>query len=174
MAEVLGVLASGISVGTLAAQIVNSVTKLKSYWDEIKEAPEDIKLLIEEIEDLQLLLTEMEEDQRGNPMSSMILDSSSASKCLSLCKRGADTLKLLVEDLGADIEAPARLKRKWASAKVVLKKDKIEKYKSRLGSAIRLLSLSHQYYTTWVEPAIRTRILVIRRTCLPFMVGSPP
>lgn len=47
MAEVLGVLASGISVGTLAAQIVNSVTKLKSYWDEIKEAPEDIKLLIE-------------------------------------------------------------------------------------------------------------------------------
>lgn len=151
MAEVLGIVASGISVGTLAAQIVNSVTKLKSYWNEIKEAPEDIKLLMEEIEDLQLLLTEMEQDRSRNPMSGTILEPSSASKCLSLCKRGAATLKQLADDLGADIDASSRLKRKWTSAKVVLKKDKIVKYQSRLGSAIRLLSLSHQCYTTWVE-----------------------
>ena len=93
MAKLLGVVTSGISVGTLAAQIVNNLTKLKSYWDEVKEAPYDIKLLIEAMEDLQLHLNEMEEDQRRNPISNTILHSGSASKCLSLCKRGADTLK---------------------------------------------------------------------------------
>ena len=148
MAEVVvGVVASGISIASLIAQVANSVTKLKSYWDELKEAPEDIRLLIEEIEDLYLLLYDIEDDQRQNPMSSKLLDSASASRYLEHCKRGADNLKKLTEDLGDDMNAPDRFRRKWASAKVVFKKDKIEKYKARLERAIRLLSLSHQCYT---------------------------
>ena len=62
MAERVGVIASGISIAALAAQIANSVTKLKSYWDEVKEAPEDIQTLVEEIEALQLLLLDIIED----------------------------------------------------------------------------------------------------------------
>ena len=147
MAEVLGVVASGISIANLVAQIANSVTKLKSYWDELQEAPEDIRLLIEEIEDLYLLLYHIEDDQRRNPMSSKFLDNASASRCLEHCKRGADSLRKLTDDLGSDINAPDRFRRKWASAKVVFKKDKIEKYKARLERAIRLLTLSHQCYT---------------------------
>ncbi|KAL9114818.1 MAG: hypothetical protein Q9187_007399, partial [Circinaria calcarea] len=147
MAEVVGVVASGISIATLAAQIANSVTKLKSYWDELKEAPEDIRLLIEEIEDLNLLLYDVEDDQRRNAMSSKLLDNTSASRCLEHCKRGADSLKELTDDLATDLNGPDKLRRKWASAKVVLKKDKIEKYKARLERAIRLLSLSHHSYT---------------------------
>ena len=148
MAEVLGVVASAISISTLAVQILDSVTKLKSYWDQVREAPEDIKLLLEEIGDLQLVLSEIDEDQHRNPGSGVILSSGSASKCLSLCKRGADTLKQLADGLGADLESPSRLKKNWASAKVALKKDKIEKYKLRLESAMRLLHLSQQCYTT--------------------------
>lgn len=147
MAEIVGVVASGINIASLVAQIANSVTKLKSYWDELKEVPEDIGLLIEEIEDLYLLLYDIQDDQRRNPMSSKLLDNASTSRCLEHCKRGADGLKKLADDLGSDINTPDRLRRKWASAKVVFKKDKIEKYKARLERAIRLLSLSHQCYT---------------------------
>ena len=110
MAEVLGAVASGISIGTLAAQVVNSVTKLKSYWDEIKEAPEDIQLLMEQIEDLQFILTEMEEDQHRNPMSGTILNSATIARCLNRCKKGADALEDLADDLSADIDSPNRIK----------------------------------------------------------------
>ena len=44
MAELVGVVASGISIATLAAQIASSIVKLKSYWNELQDAPEDIWL----------------------------------------------------------------------------------------------------------------------------------
>lgn len=93
------------------------------------------------------LLADIEEEQEQNPVSSLILDDSSTSKCLRYCKQGADRLEELTDTLNADLEASSSLRRKWASTKVVLKKDKIDRYKAKLERAIRLLSLSHQLYT---------------------------
>ena len=147
MAEVLGVVASGISIGALAAQVATSLTKLKSYWDQIQEAPEDIASLIEEIEVLQLLLADVEDDQRRNPVSSLLLNGATASRCLDHCKRAADQLSGLTEEVGSDIQSSGKLRRKWASTKVVLKKDKLDKYRSKLERTIRFLSLSQHSYT---------------------------
>ena len=141
MAEVLGAVASGISIVTLAAQIAASVVKLKSYWNQIKDAPEDIMLLIDELDDLRLLLCAIEKDQSRNPISSPIMDDTVASRCLEHCRRGADRLQNLVDELSTNIYASNRLRSKWASTKVVLKKDDIKKYKTHLKAAIRLLSL---------------------------------
>ncbi|MCJ1461286.1 hypothetical protein MMC28_011668 [Mycoblastus sanguinarius] len=146
MAELVGVVASGISIGTLAAQITSSIVKLKTYWDEVQDAPEDIQDLIGEVEDLYLLLADLEEDQKRNPVSSLVLDNTSISSCLSHCKQGADRLKELADDLSTDFDARSKLRKKWASTKVVLKKDKLERYRKKLERAIRLLSLSHQIY----------------------------
>ena len=150
MAELVGVISSGIGIATLAAQITDSVIKLKSYWDQLKDASEDLQLLIEEIEDLNLLLSEIEKDQQRNPLSSRLLGSTAASKCFEHCKRGADRLKELTTELGLEIKAGGRWKKRWASAKVVLKKDRLEKYRSRLERASRSLSLAHQIYTRFV------------------------
>ena len=147
MAEVVGAIASGISITTLAVQIATSVAKLKSYWDQLNEAPEDIRLLMEEIEDLNALFSDIEEDQCRNPISSTILDS---TKCLEHCRRGANYLKQLTDDLSTDFHSRSKPKSKWASVKVVLRKDKIELYKSRLERAIRILTLSHDCYTRLV------------------------
>ena len=147
MADVIGVISGGITIAALAAQVTSSVAKLKQYWDLIQDAPEEIRYLIEEVEDLSLLLADIEEDQIRNPISSIILDITSASRCLDHCKRGADRLRELVEDLGANLNSSNNLKKKWGSAKVLLRKDKIEKYKTDLERAVRLLSLSHQCYT---------------------------
>ena len=147
MAEAVGVIASGISIVTLAAQIAGSLIKFKAYWDEIKDAPEDITSLIDELDDLSLILSDIEEDQRRNPVSRTFLNSTAASKCLDRCRKGTDRLKELVDDLNTDIHSTKRMKHKWASTKVLLKKEKIDKYKARLERAIRLLSLSHQCYT---------------------------
>lgn len=150
MAEVVGVVASGVTIGALATGITSSIIKLKSYWDQGQDAPADVHDLIEELEDLSYLLADIEDDQRQNPVSSLILDSTSTSRCLQHCKQGADRLKELTDSLCADLDASNKIKRKWASAKVVLEKNQIDRYKSKLERVIRLLSLSHQLYTRWV------------------------
>lgn len=147
MAEIVGLLASGISITTLAVQIANSLAKLKSFWNDIIEAPEDITLLIEELDGLYGLLADIDKHQHLNPISSTVLNGTSISRCQENCRRAATQLKELTDDLSADINTQHKLKKRWASAKVVFKKDKIKKYKSRLKSAIRLLSLSYQCYT---------------------------
>ena len=166
MAEIVGVIASGISIGTLAVQITSSIAKLKDCWSQIKEAPEDIRMLVEEIEDLHLLLCDIENDRAQNPMSSALLDKVSAARCIEHCKRGANRLKELVDDLENEIYRRSGLKRKWASTKAVLEKTKIEKYKSRLENAVRLLSLAYQCYTRYatkfltrhITPGLRPRL----------------
>lgn len=146
MAEVVGLVASGISIGTFAAQITGSIIKLKSYWDELQDIPEDVQDLIEELEYLYHLLADIEDDLQRNPVSSMLLDNTSTSRCLSHCKRGADRLKELTDDLSADIDSRNKLRKKWASTKVILKKDKLEKYKRKLERVVTLLSLAYQSY----------------------------
>ena len=147
MADViLGTAASVITFGTLAAQLTNSITKLKSYWDQIKEAPGEIKDLIDEIEDIALVLTDIEDDQRRHPISNLILDNTSASRCLERCKKAIDGLRELVDEVATDIDSSSKIRRKWSSAKVVFKREKIEKYKARKNNSVQQLFLSLQHY----------------------------
>ena len=150
MAEAIGFVASSVAIGTLATGITSSIFKLKSYWDQIQDAPDDIRDLLEELEDLGCIIADIEEDQQRNPMSSIILDSTSSSRCLQRCKQGADRLKDLVDDLSTHVGSSNQLKRKRASAKVVMKKAQIEKFRARLERAVRLLTLSRQLYTRYV------------------------
>ena len=147
MAEAVGVVASGIAIGSLAAGITSSIVKLNSYWDQIQNAPEDIHDLIEELEVLSHLLADIADDQEQNAMSSLMFDSTAISRCLQHCQKGADRLKELTDKLSTELDSMTRTRKKWASAKVVLKKGQIDKYKEKLEGAIRLLSLSYQMYT---------------------------
>jgi hypothetical protein len=149
MAELVGVISGAVTIGALAANVATSVAKLKSYRDQLENAPEDVQRLIEEIEIFSLVLDEIKDDQARNPVSSLLLDNTSLSKCLENCERAADRLRRLTDQMGDSIDTSDRLKKKWKSAKVLLKKDKIEKFKLGLESAIRLLSLSHQSYTRY-------------------------
>lgn len=90
MAEIIGLAASGIAIGILAAQITSSAAKSESYYDQIETASEDLQDLIEELNIVQILIADIEHDQEQNPVSSEILDSSSTSSCLQYCKQGAD------------------------------------------------------------------------------------
>jgi hypothetical protein len=150
MAEVLGVIASGVSIGALAGQIASSMVKLKTYLDQVRDAPEDIKILIDEIESLHLLLSDIEDDQSRNPSSAMLVENKSALRCLDHCRRGVERLQRVADEIAVDFEGLKPMKRKWVSAKIIWKRDKIEKYRAELASAVRLLSLSCQIYTRQV------------------------
>jgi len=147
MAEVVGLLASGISIGSLAAQIGSSILKLKCYCDEIQEAPEVVRDLLENIEDLYSILADIEDDQIRNPVSALLLDGRSRNRCLTHCQKAAFRLEELVNDIRVDIDSSKQLRKRWAASKVVLRKEKLDRYRDKLERTVRLLALSEQCYT---------------------------
>jgi hypothetical protein len=100
MAELVGVISGAITIGALAVNVAMSVAKLKSYWDLLEDAPEDVRRLIEEIEILSLILDDIKDDQTQNPVSNLLLDNASLSKCLENCKKAANRLRRLTDDMG--------------------------------------------------------------------------
>ena len=102
MAEIVGVVASGISIGTLAAQVANSLIKLKSLWNELRDAPDDIKDLINEVEILNTILLDLE-DNGGSPVIGFEQQESRVD-CLRYCQAASNKMRLLVEDLASEME----------------------------------------------------------------------
>ena len=129
MAEILGAVTSGVTIGALAGQIASSVKKMKSFLDEVKDAPENIRILLEDIEHLQLLLADIEDDYARNPYSELLIQNNSASPCLNHCKRGVEKLTRLVEEIDIELQDKGRAKRRLAGVKVVWRRDRVEKYK---------------------------------------------
>lgn len=146
-------IACSITIGGLALHIAASIVKLKSYWDRIQNAPEDVQNLIARLDILSLVLCDIEDDQTRNLVSSLLLDGSTVSRGLQHCRLAADRLRSLTEDMARDIDTSNQSKRKWNSAKILLKKDKINKFEKELQSCITLLQLSFEIYNMSVHAA---------------------
>ncbi|KAF5874449.1 uncharacterized protein Bfra_004457 [Botrytis fragariae] len=138
MAEI-GIIASGMGVASLGLQLMDGVRKLKQFWDEVKEAPEDIQYTLEELDALSLVLSDIHTSMSNLPS----IPSATVTKCLELCRRGTDILNTTVKDLNGAISK----RRKIGSAKVILKKDTLDKFRNRLRDAQYMLVLSRQTYS---------------------------
>ncbi|THV53952.1 hypothetical protein BGAL_0038g00300 [Botrytis galanthina] len=138
MAEI-GIIASGMGVASLGLQLMDGVRKLKQFWDEVKEAPEDIQYALEELDALSLVLSDIHTSNSNLPS----IASATVTKCLELCRRGTDILNTTVKDLNGAISK----RRKIGSAKVVLKKDTLDKFRNRLRDAQYMLMLSRLTYS---------------------------
>lgn len=149
MAEMFGLVASSVSIGAFAGQIASNILKLKSYLEQVKDAPKDIALLVDEINDVHFLLSDIEADQHLNPCTAMLLDNKSLSRCLDHCKRGVERLQRVVDEMALEFECDNPIKIRWKAAKIVWKRGRAEKYRAELVNIVRLLSLSHQIYTRY-------------------------
>lgn len=157
MAE-LGLVASGPGVASFAIQVGDSIMKLKNLWDAVKEAPADIKCLMEEIEALSLVLREIgpihDSDERS-------INYPSGTRCMELCRRSADIL----ESVAKDLDSETRRKKRMGGIKAVLKNESINKFRDRLRSAQMMLLLSNQTYYEWVDILLCTAIKSLSKSC---------
>lgn len=147
MAEVLGIVASGIAVGQLASEVTSSIIKLKGYWDQVKEPPSEIRQLLLEIDSLNLILCHIQNDQREENILALGSTKVCVDQTLKLCKEGSDELGGLVRELVEKIDWKTGWRKKAGTAKEVLKKEEIKLIKRRMKNAIRLLSLAYQCHT---------------------------
>lgn len=148
MAEVLGLVASGISVAQIAGEIISAGIKLKNLLDEIEEAPDTLLSLIDRVEHLAPVLCSISIEEHAAPLPAHL--HGSLQNAISFCRKASDQLELLARDLSSKLETSRGSRRKINMAKVVLKKSLLRKYELRLQAAVQHLSLAQQTYILYV------------------------
>lgn len=128
MAEAVGIIASGISITGLIGTITKAAMQIRTLYHEIQDAPDEMAFRPQELQILSDILKQ----------SSAV---SLAAK--SLCELCFSELQLILVELQSQIYQSRGLKRKVASAKVVVKKDVMNKLDTRLERSIRLLMLAN-------------------------------
>lgn len=142
MAEAaVGVVASGAGLAGLTGQIVDGLVKVKRFYDEYKEAPDDMKDTIFEIENLLDTLREINEDQEQHPVQS-----SNLTRCLTSCEMATKKFS----DLAQELDTLMASRRRVGAFKTVLKRDKLAKYGDRVEKAKITLCMSYGHYSRYV------------------------
>ncbi|KAL2142651.1 hypothetical protein VTI28DRAFT_865 [Corynascus sepedonium] len=144
MAEVVGLVASVISIAELAGRIATSAVALKRLWDEVKEVSESIGILTGQLELLHPFLAEMDIElaRKRNTVGNV----GAAAFGVQYCRQAAADLESLVDDLQQQICSTKTLKRRVSKVRVSLKKSVMNSYQQRLQSVLSLLSVSQQSY----------------------------
>jgi hypothetical protein len=122
MAEVLGIIASGIAV----EQFAESVLKLKRLCSAFKNAPEDVTQLAEELDVIAALLVEVD-GQRQQPYHT----ASSVTTwegCVLACKNAGKASEGVIKVL----ETQLKTNRTLGGIRVAFKKEAIAELRSRL------------------------------------------
>ncbi|OTB05169.1 hypothetical protein M426DRAFT_144477 [Hypoxylon sp. CI-4A] len=146
MAEALGVAASGIAIAQISTQVGGTLFKLKKLWDEVKDVPDYITDLMEQIDCLNPVLWEVENGFNQPDLPSILWDKLASGPTTTYCHKAHHHLAEIVGELGYQISSAKKGRRTIAAIKVLLKKDSLRRLEKRLESAVRMLTLAQQSY----------------------------
>jgi hypothetical protein len=163
MAEAFGIVASGVSVASLAIQIVENLNKVSNFCESIREAPTDIRRILTELHILSKIVSNIQlvHEKRSLPESS----EATTKQCLGLIRDDISKLSSLSSNLERKLHSDKRLTRTWARVQTVLSEKKIAMLRGQLDSAKGTLQLLLQYrhiLSVWHCFAWR-KILIKRR-----------
>lgn len=148
MAEVVGLVASSLTLLEVANKVTSGLFQLKRLWDEVKDVPETIREILTRLDVLLPVVIEIDKDfQKGAAISG----NSAAVLSLSYCRNAINELTSVIDDLSRNIESVKGFRRNAARVKVVLKKDALSKYERKLEWAIQLLLLAQQLHTMYAS-----------------------
>ncbi|KAH8749296.1 hypothetical protein BGZ57DRAFT_969057, partial [Hyaloscypha finlandica] len=144
MAEAFGIVAGGISVTSLAIQIVENLNKVINFCESIREAPTDIQRILTELHILSNIVSNIQlvHEKRSLPESS----EATTKQCLGLVRDDIRKLSSLSSDLERKLHSDKRITRTWARVQTVLSEKKIAMLKSQLDSAKGTLQLLQSCY----------------------------
>ena len=141
MAEILAVAASGMSVVSLAIQITESIQKLKDFSDNIKNAPVEIRLALDEVEILSLVLEDIDQSIQQELFLSPLIQTA-VMKSLRLCRVTGEALTSLVKEMEANMDVG----KKRGALKFAMKKEKLDHFRQMLENAKLTILLANQCY----------------------------
>lgn len=136
----LSMSASVITICALAAQTVSAFQQTYELCSSIKHTPEDLRLLLEELQLLSMLLSGFE-DNASEPTYGA---GGGFSTALEHCKHALESIQLFCKDLEDSIFKIKRGMRPWTAFKAMLSEKRVKSYLYRLDRAKSMLFLAHQ------------------------------
>ena len=141
MAEVLGVVASGVSVAQVAGQLLSCIQGLRALCRALRDTPGELQGILEELEILGEIFYQLEAVQT---VTSLPGDSALRAS-LTHCRKAATKLETLAN---RGSRTPQRSKHKTLSrVKAVLKLEEVRELKVQLEAAKSLLHLAMTCYS---------------------------
>ncbi|KAK4177758.1 hypothetical protein QBC36DRAFT_211011 [Triangularia setosa] len=144
MVEIKGLVSDGIAIMQAAGKVGSLVLLLSQLWKEVKDVPETITTLVEQLEYAALSIDTIETELQaviggGCPPTPM------CAQTIQHCRHVHKELNKLVQDLMTDIISSRRRKRYVAKMEAVLfKKAELEMYEKRFYRAWKILDMALQ------------------------------
>ncbi|RDL36102.1 uncharacterized protein BP5553_06714 [Venustampulla echinocandica] len=141
MAEVLGVVASCISV----VQLLGCIQQLRKFCKSVHDVPEELKATLDEMEVFRQVVSQIG-NADGN--ISLVSGSSMLQASLDRCEAAASALEALTARIIAPLNRRSNLRSKHL-LKAVLKKEEMKEMKEKMDSARNMLHLAVTCYNTY-------------------------
>jgi hypothetical protein len=135
MAETVGLVVGVVSFGV---QLAESLQKVKRFYDTVKDAPERLADIIDEIGSLSDILTELEQD----PTSSGVDTGPAMQRCVAACRKAVDRFATCANSL----ESRMKRSKGLGSVKFAMKNESIESVVASLESSKSNLVLAYMLY----------------------------
>jgi hypothetical protein len=141
MAEVFGAVASGIGIAGVAAQAIDGIRKLQTFCNDVRDAPEEITYMTNELEILLGTIAGIEAQIQRNASICQTLNPTSA---LRFVAQSVNSLNAVIQKLNVEI---AR-KRKLDSIRTAWKKKVLEAHMAKIERSKTSLGLAVSAYST--------------------------
>jgi hypothetical protein len=145
MAEIVGVVASGISIVQVAGQLLGCIEKLRALHRSMRDVPEDLQSTLKDIETIEQVFSQVQAFDESC-FSDQALSFLRAS--LENCQAAASALENLITGAILPLKTQSKLRTKHL-LQAVFKKEDMKELKVRLESAKALLQLAVSCYQTY-------------------------
>jgi N-terminal domain on NACHT_NTPase and P-loop NTPases len=141
---VVGAIASGAGLASLAIQIFESIQKLHQLYTSIRDAPKEIHDLLNELDLLADVLRDFT-TAANSPLQPLSAPSSTQRRAANHCTTVLNILHDITKEFDAKIKVSASNKiMQWASIRVALRRKKLAELRSHIESAKLTLLLTVQ------------------------------
>jgi hypothetical protein len=140
MAEIFGAVASGVGIAGVAAQAIDGIRKLQTFCNDVRDAPEGIKYIANELEILLGTIAGIEVQIQQNASVCQNLNPMSA---LRFVEQSVRFLNAVIQELNVEITQKQKLgpmKMAWKKKVLDAHLVKIERSKTSLGLAVSAYS----------------------------------
>lgn len=143
MAELFGTLASAVGVVGVAAQCADGIRKLREFQKDVKNAPEEIGILIEQLDVLSQTVGSIGFQIQRSVQNVGAMDMTGP---LRRCCNSVASTAAIVRDLNAEIG----VKRRRGALKAAWKKKEIEEFMGRVERCKTSLALAYSAFARYV------------------------
>lgn len=154
MSGVLEAVASAAGLTSLAIQIVENIHKIQKFYSAVKNAPEETKSLVLELELLGSVLAEYSSQDAMESLSSL------QNEVSEQCRAALGTLYLITNEIC--IGCGAR-RHSWTSVKALMKRKKLEEILTKIERLKTTLILAHLQSLQSVCSARPKHLLIFSR-----------